>query len=79
LKQLNDALSKETQKNLEFYTMKDVKDILVSYIAQEELEKEGETKRGHVKLDPLIVKFVGDIKPDQNQVKKEFIFKNLDS
>jgi|DEB0MinimDraft_12_1074336.scaffolds.fasta_scaffold304848_1 hypothetical protein len=50
----------------EWYTMKDVKELIAAYVAQEGLEKEGEAKRGHVKLDPYIVHLVGDCKPDQN-------------
>lgn len=36
-------------------------------------------KRGHVKIDPIIVNLVGDTKPDQAQIKKEYLFKNLHS
>lgn len=34
-------------------------------------------KKGNVKLDPIIVKLIGDIKQDQKDAKKEFIFKNI--
>ena len=57
--------------------MKDIKDIINAYIRDNELEQD--SKRGHIKLDPLIHKLVGDCKPDQNQVKKEYVYKNLNS
>jgi hypothetical protein len=46
------------------------------YVAENELETE--VKRGCVKLDPFIANFVGDIKPGQLEVKKEYIYKNLE-
>ena len=56
------------------YEMKDVKNIINMYIQENEL-MEG-ARRGHVRLDPLFVNLT-TFKPGQNDVKKEYIFKNL--
>jgi hypothetical protein len=55
--------------------MKDVKDIIAAYIRDNSLEENA--KRGHISLDPFVGKLVGDIKPGQTDVRKEYIFKNL--
>lgn len=55
--------------------MKEVKEILSKYMLENELEEN--VKRGHCRLDPLIGKLVGGTSHDQKEVKKDFIFKNL--
>lgn len=59
----------------DWYVVKDAKDLINTYIAEHELERE--VKRGHIRLDPQIVRLVGDCKPGQNDVKKEYLYKNL--
>lgn len=72
---MNEALKEPIKQ--QSYSVKDVKDLINIYIKENELEKDA--KKGHLKLDPFINKLVGDCKPDQNQVKKEYIYKNLNS
>ena len=55
--------------------MKDIKEIITRYIAENALEQDA--KRGNIKLDPCIYKLVGETKPDQKETKKEFVFKHL--
>jgi hypothetical protein len=70
---LNDKIKEKVKKP--FYVINDVKGIINTYIAENELEKDA--KRGHIKLDPHIGKLVGDTKPGQTEAKKEFIYKNI--
>ena len=70
---LNNSLEKSLKQ--EWYTIKDAKDIIVQYIAQNELETD--VKRGHIKVDPYMIHMVGNCKPEQNQVKKEYVMKNI--
>jgi len=60
---------------MKFYGIKEVREIINSYVAENELEQD--VKRGHIKLDPIIVNMVGGLQPEQREVKKEFLFKNL--
>jgi len=62
LETINNALKSPVRK--ECYSLKEVKEIINSYIFENELETE--VKRGNIKLDPILYKLVGDIKPDQN-------------
>ena len=59
---MNNQLATKNMK--EYYKAKDAKDIINAYIAQENLEDPEQVKRGHIKLDPYIVKLVGDCKPE---------------
>lgn len=43
--------------------MKDVKDIILKYIQENQLEED--VARGHVKLEPFISRLVGELKSDQ--------------
>jgi hypothetical protein len=72
-----DALNRALKEPLKlpFYNMKDVKDLIALYIKENGLEESA--KRGHITLDPFIGKLVGDIKPGQTEVKKEYVFKNI--
>lgn len=77
LSSVNSALQKSLDQ--QWYSIKDVKDLIINqYILENELEGE-EVKKGHIKIDPLIARLVGDCKPDQKEVKKEFIYKNISS
>jgi hypothetical protein len=51
-------------------------DIIVQYIKENELEGPS-VKKGCVAIDPNMAKLVGDLKPDQREVKKAYIFKNI--
>lgn len=57
--------------------MKDIKELISIYIKENALEENA--RRGHISLDPFIGKLVGDIKPGQTDVKKEYVFKNIAS
>ena len=72
-----DALNRALKEPLKlpFYNMKDVKELIAQYIKENGLEESA--KRGHITLDPFIGKLVGDIKPGQTEVKKEYVFKNI--
>ena len=70
---LNNGLQKPIQ--LEYFSAKDAKDIILNYIVESGLEQDA--KKGHVNIDPLIAKLVGDLKPDQTQVRKDMLFKSL--
>ena len=69
-------LLKEPYKK-EFYRIPDIRDIINKYLAEGELE-EG-SKKGMIKVDPNIHPLVGDIQQGQKEVKKEYIFKNINS
>ena len=58
--------------------MKDIKEMIAKYLTENELE-ETASKRGHVKLDPHIGKLVGTNNDNQKEVRKDFIFKNINS
>jgi translation initiation factor 2D len=73
LAKLNQGLERPLTQQC--YSIKDVKELINQYFAQNSLEEDA--KRGHVKIDPLLIRLVGDCKPDQSQVKKEFIYKNI--
>lgn len=74
---MNSCLQQPTKQL--YYDIKEVRDnIVIQYIKENELEG-GTVKKGHVAIDPTIARLVGDIKPDQKEVKKEYIFKNLAS
>lgn len=73
LAKLNEGLQQPWAQ--QWYSVKEVKDIINAYIAENALEQE--VKRGNVKVDPLLIRLVGDCKPDQREVKKEFVYKNI--
>ena len=62
---------------LDWYTGINAREIINAYIQDNELEIEGEVKRGFVKLDPLIARITAQPEEGQTQVKKEFLFKNI--
>lgn len=49
--------------------------MISQYLQENELEEN--VKRGHVRLDPHIGKLVGGQNHDQKEVRKDYIFKNL--
>lgn len=59
LENLNSELKAKVKKP--FYGMNDVKGIINTYIAENELEKD--TKKGHVKIDPHLGKLAAELKP----------------
>lgn len=58
-----------------FFVVKEVREIIAKYLEENELEEN--TKRGHVRLDPLIGRLVGGQNADQKETRKDYIFKNL--
>lgn len=72
---LNEGIKEKMKKP--FYVINDVKNIINTYVAENELEKDA--KRGHIKLDPKIGKLAAEVKPGQIEVKKEFLYKNITS
>ena len=74
---MNNCLQSPVKKP--YYDIKEVRDLIIlQYIKENELEGES-VKRGHVLIDPQIARLVGEVKPDQRDVKKEYIFKNISS
>lgn len=61
-----------------FFTAKDARDdVIQKYITENGLDAGDEVRGGHIKLDPLICRMCGNLKPEQRQVRKDVIFKSL--
>ena len=77
--QLNKDLVKMNElvpdfKKLPYYTIKDIRDLVMAYIQKNELDRGG----GQVTLDPLTVRLLDNIpKAGTESVRKDALFKNL--
>ena len=75
MENVNQALKNSEKK--EFYTLKDIHDIMVGYIDENSLDKHV-FKLGNLMLDPLLVALIGaDSKYDQSEISKERVFKSM--